>query len=125
MLLQGFEFGDVSFALAAKAGFLESEIVEIFAEGEEDLGFNHGGADARVGFVGELFGELAAADGVDTGFERWNAEQAPFGIGDGLHERFLGVGGGLVVEEEALDVLGIGGNVVGWQQDGAAGETGF
>jgi len=39
--LQGFELGDVVIALAAETGFLESEIVEIFAEGEEDLGFDH------------------------------------------------------------------------------------
>ena len=38
---------------------------------------------------------------------------------------FLGVGGGLIVEEEALDVVGVGFDVVGWQQDGAAGEPGF
>jgi len=32
---------------------------------------------------------------------------------------------GLVFVEEALDVGLIGGGIVAWQQDGAAGETGF
>jgi len=32
---------------------------------------------------------------------------------------------GLIVEEETLYVLGVGFDVVGWQDDGAAGEPGF
>jgi hypothetical protein len=108
LVLQGFELGNVGIALTAETGLLESEIVEVFAKREEDLGFDYGGAD-----------------GVDAGFERRNAEQAPFGIGDGLYEGLLGIGRRLVVEEEALDVLGVYSDVVGWQQDGAAGEPGF
>jgi len=125
LFLQGFELGDVGFALAAETGFLESEIAEIFTEGEEDLGFDHGGADGGVRFVGEFLGELAAADGVDAGFERRDAEQAPFGIGDELHQSLLGIRGRLMVEEETFDVVGVGFDVVGGQQDGAAGEPGF
>jgi hypothetical protein len=125
LALQVFEFREVDLVAAAETGFLEREVAEVFAVGEEDLRFDHGGADVGIGLVGKCFGELAAAEGVDAGFERGDAEQSPIGRGEGMDEGFFGVGSGLEVSEEAGDVALEGGAVVGWEEDGAAGETGF
>ena len=81
---EALEFG-VFFLMAAKqARFLDGEVVEIAAVGEEDLRFDQVFADGFIGFVGELGGEFAAADGEDAGFEGRDAVQAPEGVGYGL-----------------------------------------
>ena len=92
VFLQLGEFGDIGFALVAEAALLQSEVGEIAAIGHEDFALDEGFAIDGVGVVGELIGEFEAADGVDAGFERGDAEQAPFGIGDRLDERFFFVG---------------------------------
>lgn len=70
----------------------------------------------------ELFGELRAAAGKDGPLERTNAIETPEGIGDGLDKRGFAKAGGLVFVLELLDVVLIGGGIVGGKQDGAAGE---
>ncbi|MBV9300709.1 MAG: hypothetical protein JOY62_09370 [Acidobacteriaceae bacterium] len=87
--------------------------------------FDKRGADLGVFFVLELLGKREAADGVDAHFERRDAEQAPFGVGERLRESGFFIAGGFVLIEEALDVLLVSGVIVARQQDGAAGEPGF
>jgi hypothetical protein len=50
---------------------------EIIATGQEDFGGDEVFGLEDIGFVGKLIGEFAAADGVDAGFERSDAEQTP------------------------------------------------
>ena len=86
--------------------------------------FDQRGADGLV-LIGEQANEFKAAEGVDAGFERGDAQQAPFGIGERLDERALRIGGGLPLSFAAGNVSGVGGGVLRWQEDGAAGEAGF
>jgi hypothetical protein len=74
---------------------------------EKDLRFNECGADSSV-FLVKLCGKLDAANGVNAHFERRDAKQASFSIGNGLDEPFFGIGSWLVLVERALDVLLIG-----------------
>ena len=122
--LQFAQGGGIFFALAAQAAFLEAEIREIAARGAKDVRFDQGWAD-RLVLVREHASAFETAEGVDAGFERGNAQQTPFGVGERLDERALGIGGGRPLGLDAGDVGGVGGGVLGWQQDGAAGETGF
>jgi len=46
--------------------------------------FAHGGAELGVGFMGAIGGEFVTAEGVETRFERGDAKETPFGIGDGF-----------------------------------------
>ena len=115
----------VLFVLPAQARFLDGEVVQVTAVGEKNLRFDHGLADRFVLFIGELGGELAAADSVDSGLERGNAIEPPERIGEGLGEALFFVAFGSELLEDSFDLRLIGRDVVGWQQDGAAGETGF
>jgi hypothetical protein len=78
-------------------------------------------------YVGELFGEFTMADSIDAGFERRDAEETPLGIGDALDESFfvVGIDGGLVLAEVAVEVLLIEGGVIIGEQNRTAGKTGF
>ena len=120
-----FQGGQVGIAHAAEACFLQGEVAEVFPAVLKDLCVDHGGSDGGIGFVGEFAGKVAAADGVDAGFERGDAEEPPFRFGDGLREGLFVVGYGLVFGEEAGYVLDIDFAVVGGEEDGAAGESGF
>jgi hypothetical protein len=84
LLLEREEFGDVGFALVAEAALLQSGIGQFFAVDEEGLSMDERFAIVWIRIVGELVGEFAAADGVDAGFERSDAEEAPVSIGDEL-----------------------------------------
>jgi len=88
VFLKLFELGDVRVALVEEAALLESEVAEVFTEAQEDFRLDEGLAVYGVWFVGELVSQLAAADGIDSGFEGRDAEETPFSIGDGLGERF-------------------------------------
>jgi len=63
--------------------------------------------------MGAVGGEFVTAEGVEAGFEGGDAEEAPFGIGDGLREvLFDVVGGGEFFVDEGDEGL-VGGDVVG------------
>ena len=122
-LLEAAEFGHFLFAAADEAGFLKVQIAKLLFVIETDLHFDHD--RLRVNLLGMAVGELLAAN-VDEGhFEAWDAVETPAGVDDRLDEgEFLGAGGFeflLVSEEEGLVLVG----VVGGEDDGAAGETGF
>jgi len=125
LFLQVADFGEVVDELVAQSAFLNAEVVQLTVVREERLGFDQRGTDGGILFGGELGGEFYAAEGVDAGFERGDAQQAPFGVGDGLYEGAFVVGGGLVRGDETIHVGLIGGEVIRRQQDGAASETGF
>jgi len=111
--LQAAEFGGVLFELIAETALLQGEIAEVLLIGAEDVGFEHGGAELGVGFMGAVGGELVTAEGVEAGFESGDTEQTPFGIGDGLDEvLFDVVGRGEFFVDEGDEGL-IGGDVVG------------
>ena len=120
-----FEFGDIFFAVVAEAALLEGEVGEFLAVEIEDLGLEEGFVGGWIGFVGDLAGEFFAAESVEAGFERSDAEETPFGVADGLERAFFVVVGGGVFTDDAGDVLFVDGDVVSWEEDGAAGQTGF
>ncbi len=113
VFLQGLELGGVLFEVVAEAALLESEIAEVSAERHEDFGVDQSLTIVGIFFIGEQVGEFAAADGVEAGLERSDAEKTPFGIGDGLDERFFFVGGGREFGEVAVKLLLISEGVVG------------
>ncbi len=51
--------------------------------------------------------------------------RTPFGVGDGLDESVLGIVGGRVAFEVAVEMLLIGESVVDREEDGMTGEAGF
>ena len=99
--------------MVTEAALLEGEVAEVPAIGHEDFGVDEGLAIGGIFFFGEKIGEFAAADGEDAGFERRNAEQTPFGVGNGLGESFFVVGGRGESEEVAVEVVVVGVDVVG------------
>ena len=115
----------VLFVLPAKARFLNGEVVQVTAISEKDLRFDHGFADSLLLFIRKLGGELAAANRVDSGFERREALEPPERIGERLGEALFFVTFGSELFEDSFDVRLKGRDVFRWQEDGAAGETGF
>ena len=113
VLLDLFKLDYIGVALVAEATFLEGEVAEVAAEGHEDFGVDEGLAIGGIFFFGVKIGESAAADGDDARFERRDAEQTPFGIGNGLGERLFVVGGRGESEEVAVEVVVVGMDVVG------------
>ena len=124
-LLEGLEFGHVGVAHVAEAAFLECEVVEFFAIGAEDFELDESLAGFGIAFVGIEVCEFLLAEDVDGGFEWGDAEDAPFGIENGLNKLLFLIGGGGVLVEEAVAVLFVEGSVFGGEEDGAAGESGF
>ena len=119
------EFGNELGELTAKAAFLESEIAEVFFVSTVNEGFEHGCADLLVGFVSAFASEFMTAESVIAGFESGNAEQAPFGIGYRLAKVFFVGVERLILAAEDFDEVFVSPHIVRWQEDGAAGETGF
>ena len=123
LLLELAELFGFSFAAAAEAVFLELEIAEAAFFGDIDFEFDEAAADGgRV--IGELFGEAEFARGEEGHFEAGDAVETPGGIGERLDEGgFLGSDRGEALEER-FEVLLVEGEVVGGEEDGAAGESG-
>jgi len=124
LLLGGAELGQILFAMATKARFLQLKIAELFFVGEEGLEFNEAGAGDEV-LMRESFGELRAASGVDGHLERGDAQEPPFGVGNGLHQEGLANADGVEFFDLLGQVLLIGGGILAREQDRAAGETCF
>lgn len=122
---EALQFRLVFFVLPAKARFLDGEVIEVTTISEKNPGFDHGFADRFLLFVRKLGGELASSNRVDSGFERRNALEPPERIGEGLSETLFFVFNGGELFEDSFDVGLKGRDVFGWQEDGAAGETGF
>ena len=72
-----------------------------------------------------MFGEFAATDGVNTEFERGDAEETPIGIGNGLREAAFFVGSRSKAGEGAVEMRLVCGGVFAREQDGAAREPGL
>ena len=122
--LEPSQFGNFFFAAAAQAGFLQLQIADLFFVGNEGVGVDQVRACGEVLFVEQL-GEFDAAFGEQSRFESGDTTQTPVGVGDGLYEirfeeahgrEFFGVGGQMVL---------VFGDVIGGQQNGAAGEPGL
>ncbi len=122
--LELLERGGVLFALATQAVLLNAQIVELALVGEEDFRFDELFADGFF-FVGEEFGEFQTADGVNSGFERRNALEAPFGVRQRLHEILFGFARGLIAFVEAGDVGFVERGVFSREQDRATRQTRF
>ncbi len=61
--------------------------------------------------------------GEELGFEERDAVEAPGGVGELVDELGLGGGGGVVLGEELLEVVLVGGEILGGEDGGAAGEA--
>ena len=118
------EVGEIFVALAAQSGFLELQIAELLFVDEVRFEFDHAGLSVGW-FGGEFLGELAAAAGIEGEFESGDAAETPIGIGDRLNQLGFADADGLEFADEAINILFVGGGIVGGQQDGAAGEGGF
>ncbi len=103
------EFGEILFAVAAEAAFLELKVAQLFFVFEESI---------------ELGDAFLAAAFVERHFEDGDAEEPPIGVGEGLDEDGFAFGRGLEVLFVFFDVVLIAGGIVGGEQDGAAGEGG-
>jgi hypothetical protein len=75
--------------------------------------------EAEGGFFGGWMGGASKK----VGFEEWDAVEAPGGVGEFVDELSFRWGGGLVLVEELLDVALEGGEVLGGEDGGAAGEA--
>jgi hypothetical protein len=82
------------------------------------------GSDSGI-FLVEPCRKLYAPERVNSHFERRDAKQPPFGVGDRLDERFFGSRRRFVLVEKSLDVLLVSCGFFAGQQDGAAGQSGF
>jgi hypothetical protein len=109
----------VFLALMAETAFLDAQVIELALIDEERFGVDQGVTDG-LGFIGEEFGEFEAGEGVDPHFKGGNAQETPFGVGQGLDEILFGVAAGGVALEEGSDMRLVSGGVVARQQDGAA-----
>ncbi len=116
-LLERFEFGEIFFAMAAQAGFLELQVAQLLFVLEEGLEVGEAGV-----FGGCIF---CAAAGVDGGFERGDAEETPIGVGDRLHEDRFASGDGFEFFGEAFEVMAVEGGIVRGEEHGASGERSF
>jgi hypothetical protein len=67
------------FAAAQQTVFLNAEIVQLALIGQEHFRFDELLANHWF-FIREQLGEFQAAERVDARFERWNAQQPPFGV---------------------------------------------
>jgi len=106
-----------------QAPFLNAEIVKLPLLSEEDLRVEQSGARIRVSFILEIGSQFETADSVDSHFERRNAPQTPFGIGQLLSQRLLFIRLGRVAGDKTLDVSLVDGSIFGGQYDGATGEA--
>src|SRR5579884_1090664 len=122
--LDFFESSRVFFALAAQPVFLDAQIIELALVGEEDFGFDELFADGLF-FVGEQVGQFQATEGVDAGFARRNALEAPFGVSQRLDQMKFGFACRLVMVAEAGEVGFVENGVFGREQDGAARQSRF
>ncbi len=93
LVLNCLELFGIGLVLAAKTALLESEISEVAAVDDEDVADEKRFAVDGIGFIGDGVSEFTAAEGVEAGFERGDAEETPFGIGDELDEGVFLVGG--------------------------------
>ena len=118
VVLQDLKLCLVFFELFVKTALLQSQIVEIFAVSAEDERFDHGRAGWRVGFEYAFASQFDAAERVYASFESRDAEETPFGVGDGLDEEFFFVVFGLELLFDESDEVLVGGNIVRWQEDG-------
>jgi hypothetical protein len=125
LVLKSLEPFGIGLVLAAKAALLECEITEVAAVNDEDVADEKRFAIDRIGFIGDGVSEFTATEGVEAGFERGDAQETPFGIGNELDEGVFLIGGGGETGEMAGDMFAVGLGVVGGEKDGAASEAGF
>ena len=85
-LLESFKFGDSFVELIVEAALLQGDVAEFLSISQLDMAEECAFAFAGVFFMSDELGAGVVADGVDAGFERSDAQQAPVVIGDGLDE---------------------------------------
>ena len=119
VVLELLESGGIFLPLAAETVFLNPEIIQLALIDQQRLGTDEVGANGLV-FVCKEVGEFEPAEGVDTHFERGNAQQTPLRVGERLDEGLLRVAYGRVLLHEPGYVLFVESGVFGGQQNGAA-----
>jgi hypothetical protein len=124
LTLQLVQFQDYVLVLAAEASFLELQIAKLAFINNGGFGVDQRGGGIRIKF-GELFGKLDAAACEYGHFQGGDTVQTPAGIGETLDDFILAFVLRVMVAKETFDVLLICGGIVGRQQDGATGESGF
>ncbi len=125
ILLQLFELSGVGFMMIAETAFLQGQVLELLFIEELDFGVDESVAFSRVGFGAEEIGLFEAGDGEYAGFERSDAVNAPFGIGDELNETIFLVGCGRPMIEDTFNEGLIDDGVFCGEQNSLAGESGF
>jgi hypothetical protein len=121
MRLQFLERRSVFFAVTAKPVLLDTEISEIAAIQNGDLGLNEELALGGIGDVTEQFGALDAAEGVYAGFERGDAIEPPLGVSERLYEVCFRVSDWFKADAEISAMVCVRVGIIAWQQDGATG----
>jgi len=111
-------------AHAKEAGFLEAQVAELALVFHKGFSFDEGGANFGVLVFRVEINEFPAADGVNAGLETRDAAEAPFGVGERLYQGVFFAAGGVMPIDQGLDERSIGGDLVGGEQDGWAGEGG-
>ncbi len=104
------ERGEIFFAIAAEPVFLDAEVIELPLIDKQDFGLDEMLADFRLVLI-EFCSEIEPAERVDAHFERGDAEQTPFGVGERLDEAALFIARGLMRREEARDMSLVGGGI--------------
>ena len=120
--LDGVEAFESLLKLAGEALRVDAEVGEVAGLGAEGEGGGERGVNLRIGGVDGVlvFGE---SEGKEVGFEGGDAVESPGGVGDFMDELFFEGAFGLEVVEEFLSVELVGGEVVGGEDDGVAGES--
>jgi len=113
-LLESLELFEIGFVLIADAALLESQVAQVAAISEENFAADDVFANGGVGLLGVQIGEFDLTDGVDACFQSWDAQNAPFTVGDHLDEGVFFVSGGREAREVTVEVCLVGDGVVGW-----------
>ncbi|MBV9767809.1 MAG: hypothetical protein JOZ48_23415 [Acidobacteriaceae bacterium] len=104
--------------------FLDVEVAQFFLISQMGLEQDQAGTGC-FGFVGECFGKLALAPGVNGVFEFLNATQTPVTIDDDLDEFDFLWTDGLEIFLKFGEEAGVFMDIVGREENGAAGERGL
>jgi hypothetical protein len=120
---------EVALLLVATLGLDFAELVQGFLElaGESLIVEAEGGEGAvgvdNIEVDGRLIGGRVSGAVEKGGFEQRNAVEAPGGVGEFLGELAFGCGGGLIFVDELAAVALVGGEVLGSEDGGLAGEA--
>jgi hypothetical protein len=91
---------------------------------DEDFRIDQTGSEGGIA-VAETIGELATAASEDAELETGDAVQPPIGVGEGLNERTFEGADGLKFFLVGTEMLAVGFEVIGGEEDRTACESGF